>query len=94
MNSRLTKSALAIGLLASAALIPLPSHALDDEADLDIDAPGASVEIERDRPGILPRLRGGAPDVDVYVEGDDDRYVEGDDDEYVAPGASVEIHPD
>ena len=85
MTSKLTKSALAIGLLASVAFIPLPSYALDDDADVDVDAPGASVEIEADRPGILPRLRG--DDSDVYVEDDDD-------DEDVPPAASVEVHPD
>jgi len=86
MNSMLTKSTFAIGLLASVAFVPLPSYALDDDADVDVDAPGASVEIERDRPGILPRLRGDDPDVDVYVEDDDE--------DDVPPGASVEVHPD
>jgi hypothetical protein len=74
MTSKLTKSTLALGLLASVAFIPLPSYALDDDADVD-------VEVER--PGILP-----GPDVDVYVEEDD----KGDDD--VPPAASVEVHPD
>lgn len=86
MNSMLTKSALAIGLLAGVAFIPLPSYALDDEADVDVDVPGASVEIERDRPGILPRILGDEPDEDVYVEEEDD--------DDVPPGASVEIPPD
>ena len=90
MTSKLTKSALAIGLLASVAFIPLPSYALDDDADVDVDAPGASVEIEADRPGILPRLRGDDPDVDVYVDDDDDD----DDDDDVPPGASDEVQPD
>jgi hypothetical protein len=70
MNSMLTKSALAIGLLAGVAFIPLPSYALDDEADVDVDGPGASVEVERDRLGILPRLLDD-PDEDEYVEDED-----------------------
>jgi hypothetical protein len=78
MTFKLTKSVLALGFLASVAFIPLPSYALDDDADVD-------VEVER--PGILPGLRDG-PDVDVYVEEDD----KGDDD--IPPGASVEVHPD
>jgi hypothetical protein len=86
MNSKLTKSAFAIGLLAGVAFLPTPSYALDDDADVDVEAPGASVEIEGDRPGILPRLRGDDPDVDVYVEDEDD--------DDVPPGASVEIDPD
>jgi hypothetical protein len=79
MTSKLIKSTLALGLLASVAFIPMPSYALDDDADVD-------VEVER--PGILPGLRGDDPHVDVYVEEDD----RGDDD--VPPAASVEVHPD
>ena len=82
MKSKLTISALAIGFLASVAFIPLPSYALDDEADVDIAAPGTSVEIEADRPRILPRLRDD-PDVDVHVEDED----AGDE----MPGTSVEV---
>jgi hypothetical protein len=83
MTSKLTKGALAIGLLASVSFIPLPTYALDDDADVDVDAPGASVEIEADRPGILPRLRGDDPDADVHVEDED----AGDE----MPGTSVEV---
>jgi hypothetical protein len=83
MNSKPTISALAIGFLANVAFIPLPSYALDDGADVDVDAPGASVEIEADRPGILPRLRGDDPDVDVHVEDPD----AGDE----MPGTTVEV---
>ena len=85
MNSLLTKGALAIGLLAGVAFIPLPTYALDDEADVDVDVPGASVEIERDRLGILPSL---------LDDPDEDEYVEDEDDDDVPPGASVEILPD
>jgi hypothetical protein len=84
--------AFAIGVLGSVAIAPLPSYAVED--DIAIDTPGASVEIERDRPGLLPRLRG-RPDVyvetpgpDVYVEGDNDY----EDDE--PPSASVELYDD
>jgi hypothetical protein len=83
MTISFRRSAIAIGLLGSVAFIPLPSYALDDD-DAVIEAPDATVEIERDRPGILPRLR---DDPDVYVEDDDD-------DEDVPPGASVEVDPD
>jgi hypothetical protein len=76
--SKLTKSTLALGLLASVAFIPLPAYALDD---------GADVDVQVERPGILPGLRAD-PDVDVFVEEDD----RGDDD--VPPAASVEVHPD
>jgi hypothetical protein len=53
------------------------------EVDVEIDTPDANVEIERDRPGLLPRLR---DDPDVYVEEDDDADV--------PPGATVEVDPD
>jgi hypothetical protein len=63
---------------------------LDD--DIQIDTPGASIEIERDRPGLLPRLRG-EPDVYVETPGPD-VYVEEDDEEDDPPGASVEVYRD
>jgi hypothetical protein len=63
--------------LAGVAFIPLPSYALDDEADVDVDVPGASVEIERDRLGILPSL---------LDDPDEDEYVEDEDDDDVPPG--------
>jgi hypothetical protein len=72
--------------LAGVAFFPMPSYALDDNADVDVEAPGVSVEIEGDRPGILPRLRRDDPDVDVYIEDEDD--------DDVPPAASVEVHPD
>jgi hypothetical protein len=85
--------AFAIGMLGGVAIVPLPSYAVDD--DIEIDTPGAIVEVERDRPGLLPRLRD-RPDVyvetpgpDVYVEGDDD-----DDDDDEPPAASVELYDD
>jgi hypothetical protein len=84
--------AFAIGMLGGVAIVPLPSYAAED--DIEIDTAGAIVEIERDRPGLLPRLRD-RPDVyvetpgpDVYVEGDDD------DDDDEPPGASVELYDD
>ena len=75
-------------LLGSVAFLPLPSYALDN--DVEIDTPGASVEVERDRPGILPRLR---DDPDVYVETPaPDVYVE--EEEGVPPGVTVEVDPE
>jgi hypothetical protein len=86
-------SAFAIGMLGGVAIMPLPSYAVDDD-DIEINTPGAIVEVERDRPGLLPRLRD-RPDVyvetpgpDVYVEGDDD------DDDDEPPAASVELDDD
>jgi hypothetical protein len=85
MTIGLRRGALALGLLGSAAFLPLPSYALDD--DVEIDTPGASVEIERDRPGILPGRRH-ADDPDVYVETPGpDVYVEEED---APPGATVD----
>jgi hypothetical protein len=43
--------AFAIGMLGGVAIVPLPSYAVDD--DIEIDTPGAIVEVERDRPGLL-----------------------------------------
>jgi hypothetical protein len=91
MTISFRRSALAIGLLGSVAFIPLPSYALDD--DLEIDTPGARVEIERDRPRLLPRLRD-HPDVYVETPGPDVYVEEDDDDEDVPPGVTVEVYPD
>jgi hypothetical protein len=89
MTIGLHNCALALGIIGSAAFLPAPSYAV--KGDVEVYTPGASVEIERDRPGILAR-RGG-PDVTVETPGPD-VYVEGDHDDYVPPGASVEIDPD
>jgi hypothetical protein len=87
MTISLPKAAMAVGLLGFA-LLPLPAYALDD--DVEVDTPGASVEIERDRPGLLPRLRDDDPDVYVETPGPD-VYVEEDD---APPSATVEVDPD
>lgn len=87
MTISLPKVAVAAGLLGFT-LLPLPAYAIED--DVEVDTPGASVEIDRDRPGILPRLRGDDPD--VYVETPDpDVDVEDDD---IPPSATVEVDPD
>lgn len=96
MSIGLRRSALALGLIGSAAFVPVPSYAV--KGDVEVGTPGVSVEIERDRPGIRPgRRHDGVPDItietpgpDVYVEGDDDD----DDDDDAPPGASVEVEPD
>jgi hypothetical protein len=96
MTIGLRTGALTFGLLGSAALLPLPSYALD--GDVEIDTPAASVKIDRDRPGILPDGPF-ADDPDVYVETPGpDVYVESDDDDddydEAPPGATVEVEPD
>jgi hypothetical protein len=89
MSKTIRHSALAAALF-SAAVLALPAYAI--EADADINAGEAEVEIERDgilRDGPLDR------DVDIEVDRDDpDVYVEDDDPEIEAPSASVEIDRD
>ena len=60
--SMIRNSALAAALLGAAAFFPVPSLALDDDVD---------VEVEADRPGLLPG-EPLDPDADVTVETPED----------------------
>jgi hypothetical protein len=99
MTTTLRNGAFALALLGGAAFFPASSFALEGDVDIEAGTDGAEVEIQRDRPALLPDGPIIDPDADVYVETpepDADVYVEEDDDdvEIEVPGPRVEIDRD
>jgi hypothetical protein len=88
MTNGLRKSALALGLIGSAAFLPLPAYALD--GDVEIEAPGMAVDVPPDRPGIVPGLFAEGPGVIIETPDDDDYADEEDDGDDAPPAAAVD----
>jgi hypothetical protein len=85
MRANLRMTVVAVTFLGASAFSPTPLMALDDDVDKEVD-----VEIDRDRPGLLPGepLKGSDADVEVDTP-DDDVDIETDDDD-----ADVEVKTD